>query len=265
VAAAQAQPQLQAAAQTQDRVAKVAQASLQQQAAATQVQQQAQALGQQAQQADTARAAQAQLGAADRAQKLQFTQAELAQQAELQKTGLEFDRNLSFMTERQRSDLAKLGRDVKAELFDKRLQFDKDESGRKFTNERQLWDFNVATAKSEDQMKTRQQQLIQAEERKALLLDQAYGKVIQQQQIAFAQAEQRKDHASKRKIGEYIAKLKKQQSDAQSKGAKRAAVLQGAASGAAIGSAGGPWGAVAGAVIGGGAAMMAAGGPSEVF
>lgn len=266
VAQAQAQPAVAAAAASQDKIAKIAQTGIRQQAEATQTSQQSQLVGQQAQQADAARAAQAQVSEADRSQKLQFTQAELAQQAELQRQGLEFDKNLSFLTDKQRADLSRLGRDVKAELFDKRLQFDRDEAGRKFNNDRQLWDFNVATAKSEEQLKSRQQDLIQAHERKSLLLSRAYDILIQQQQIAFAQAEQRKDHESKRKIAEYIRDLKKKQADTQSKANKRAMVLQSTAAGAAAGSSGVPgYGTAIGAGVGFVVGMAAAGGPSEVI
>lgn len=265
-AAAVAAPAAAAAGQSVETLGRIAQAGIQQQAQATQTAQARQGLEQEVGQANAARAQAAQLGEADRSQKLRFNQSELDAQARMQATGLEVDRNLSFMTEAQRADLARLGRDVRAELFDKRIQFERDEAGRKFTNDRQLWDFNVATAKSEEQLKSRQQNLIQASERKALLVDAAYGKLLQKAEFDWRKADQAKDHASKQRIGEYITKLKKQQADAQSKGAKRGMVMSATASGAVAGTAVMPgYGTAIGAGIGFVAGMAAAGGPSEVI
>lgn len=264
-AAAVAAPATAAAAQSTEALGRIAQTGLQQQAQATQTAQAAQGVAQQAQQANAARAQASTLGELDRSQKLQFNQSELDAQARMQEVGLEFDRNLSFMTDAQRADLDRLGRDVRAELFDKRLQFERDEAGRKFTNDRQLWDFNVATAKSEEQLKDRQQGMIQAAERKALLINVAYDKVIQKAEFEWRKADQAKDQASKQRIGAYIDKLKKQQADSQSKANKRATVMSSTATGAAVGSVVPGYGTAVGAGVGFVVGMAAVGGPSEVI
>lgn len=148
VAAQQGQQQLALKAQEQQ-----AQAALAGQALQSQGVEAKQALEAKAQAEQTALASrgieQAQtLSREDEASKNKLTDAEIASNNRLSEYGIQVDNDLSFMSNKQRSDLANLGRDTKAKLFDARLQFDSDEQGRKFANQLQLMDATIASAKN---------------------------------------------------------------------------------------------------------------------
>jgi hypothetical protein len=91
----------------------------------------------------------------------------------LAQLGLDVDNNLSFMSTKQREDLAKIGGDVKQQLFDSRMQFQKDELGRKFSNDRQLSDWAIASAKDEIELNTRLRELEQASTKELIMLEAA--------------------------------------------------------------------------------------------
>lgn len=78
----------------------------------------------------------------------QITNDEIESSSRMQRYGIEQDNRLISMTVKQRQDLAKLGGDVKGKLFDARLKFERDEAGRKFSNDRQLADWKISQSKS---------------------------------------------------------------------------------------------------------------------
>lgn len=219
----------------------------------------ARATGQQLAQTKAAAAQQVAESAAEAAQRVQMSGAEQAQAARLQAMGLTYDNQLAFMSRKQRDDLANLGRDVKQKLFDDRLTFAQDEAGRKFTNDRQLADYDVANAKSKDELQDKLQQVNEAQQRKAYMVDAAFAKVGQQLDQQYQTAVTNQDNATKARLAELkrLWEIEKQKRERQA-GAMSAAV-SGAMSGAAAGTAVEPgYGTIIGGVIGAGAGYYTA-------
>lgn len=108
---------------------------------------------------------------------------EISVEDEIQVYGIEKDNNLQMATIQQRRDLANLGRSVKEQLLDSRLTFMKDESGRKFSNERQLRDYTIANARTGQEFASEMTKMQQDTDRYLLTLDTAnrkLGQVLQQ-------------------------------------------------------------------------------------
>jgi hypothetical protein len=189
-----------------------------------------------------------------------MTETELASKERLQKMGIETDNTLAFLDRNQREALAALGSDVKDKIFDSRLQFSRDEAGRKFTNERQLADFAIATAKNEDQLMRRLSSIKQAAQMESMILDQAEKTLMQGIGRAAQVRQGELDRASKEKL---IAMKVAAEKAAMKKKAKRSAtsaIIVGAATiagavigGAYTGGAGSAAGAMVGAQVGGAA------------
>ena len=78
--------------------------------------------------------------------------------------------------------LADLSEDTKNKILDDNLSFKRDEAGRAYLNERQLADWAVTKAKSQEDLLNYQQQAQQAYKQKAALLDAARNKIMQQMQ-----------------------------------------------------------------------------------
>jgi hypothetical protein len=109
-----------------------------------------------------------------------ITDADIATKARMEQAGLAFDNRLQALTLKQREDISKLGRDVKSELFDKNMAFEKDELGRKFNNERQLADYAVASAKSDIELGQRMQAMQQAAQKDIIVLEAAQRALAQE-------------------------------------------------------------------------------------
>lgn len=207
---------------------------------------------------EAGRAAKLDIAGAERAQKVQMTKEEAAQAERLQKLGIDTEARVSFLTNKQREDLSKLGRDVKQQLFDSRLQFERDDMGRKFSNERQMADWAVATANSREELAGRLQTIQQASERELILLRAAHAKLSQALQQGFDDEKRELDQASKGRMIQAKADLERQIEAKAARGAAMGNIISGIASGAVAGfMAGGPAGAAAGAGIGGAAAAGA--------
>jgi hypothetical protein len=85
------------------------------------------------------------------ASRKRVTQSDIDSAKLLQQRGFDVDNRLQFASERQRQDLAKMGNNIKQELLDSRLAFEKDEAGRKFSNDRQLADYIASNAKTQQE------------------------------------------------------------------------------------------------------------------
>lgn len=266
--AAQGQPVVQAAQQQAAITAQAGQAMVQQTGAAQAAQlQQTQDLND-----EQIRAAQRSGEMRQNSEKLksakQLQSEELQQQQRLLSSALQYDDKLSFLTTKQRTDLAGMDRLTKQQVFDARLSFQQDELGRQFSNSRQLADFAVATAKSEEQLKQRLQDMQQAAELEVTALQTAQEKITQRMQFEFNKAEQDRDH-------ELLAHLSRLKSDADKKAARKRAQASATSNiitgvftigGAAVGfvaSGFNPLGAVAGASVGVGAGQAVAGGVAQ--
>lgn len=76
-----------------------------------------------------------------------------------------------------RQKIAQLGQDAQAELFDRQMKFQKDELGRTQFNDRQLADYAVTSARSQEQYKNYQQAAQLAYSRNLQVMQTAYNKL----------------------------------------------------------------------------------------
>lgn len=171
---------------------------------------------------------------------------DIASQRRMQQTGIEFNNNISFLTRKQREDLASLGRLVKQQVFDSRLQFGADERGRKFSNARQLADYAVSSSRDRQELGDRLREMQQAYEKEQILFDAVNKKIVQAIELEYKKKEQARDQA-------LIQQLAEMRRAAEAEQRRRAAKAQ-AINSIIVGGA-----TVAGAIYGGGAPGAAAG------
>jgi len=147
----------------------------------------------------------------------QLQQDDIDLQQRMQQRGFAYDNKISFLTRKQREDLSQLGTFVRQQVFDSRLQFKIEEGKRAFSNERQLADFAVATAISEQQLQTRMRAMSQAYEKEMIMINAAQQKIMQQLEIEFKKSEQEKNQALIKKLQErrnaLIEKQKRKQAN----------------------------------------------------
>jgi hypothetical protein len=145
--------------------------------------------------------------------------------------------------------LGKLDMAAKKELYDNEMQFRKDEAGRTLFNQRQLADYMVQNAESDEQLKNFSQKAQQLNKRNLQAMETAYGLIMEDLKQKFALAEQAKDQEAKKKIIELRAaaeaRMRKKQADAANNAAIWSTVT-GVAGAAVGGYFGGPAGATAG-------------------
>lgn len=179
----------------------------------------------------------------------ELQQSEIDMQRRLTGAQLEYDNTLSFLTRKQREDLANLGTFTKQILFDQRLTFKKDEAGRKFTNMQQLADYAVASAEDQVTLQNRMREMTQAAEKEYMALEHAHKLIVNRMQKEFERAEKTKDYALLQKLKEYENAMKEKMRRKKAKAAMISNIIIGGATiaGAAFG---GPPGAMAGAAVG---------------
>lgn len=194
------------------------------------------------------------------AQAKQLQADEIESQKRMLNARLQFDDKISFLTNKQRKDLAELGAYTKQQIFDSRLTFQQDEMGRKFTNLRQLADYAVASYKDDQKLGFELQAMQQAAQKEFMVLEHAHKMITQKMQLEFQRAEKQKDYA-------LLKKLQKMKADLQEKMARKQAqasaisniIVGGATIAGAVAGAGVPGGAIIGASIGKGAGELATG------
>lgn len=190
-------------------------------------------------------------------------------------------------TEQERSDelrLSQLSESAKQEMFDSRKKFSEDELGRKFTNERQLSDFQALTARSDEDFSNFSKRVEIAYDRKQQMMKtaaarleagltqeyQEYNQLLDQtsklditreEKSVFIDAA-RKKHQEIESMQKRIAAVRISVEKEQARIAARVARNQliGTVVGTAIGFAvGGPAGAAVGAEVGGGLGPLVGG------
>lgn len=156
------------------------------------------------------------------------------------------------------NELGRVSQSAKDKLFDQQLSFKRDELGRTVWNERQLADYKLATAKSDEDFLNYQQQATLLSERRLKMLTMAQRKLEQTLEQGYAANKQKLDQASKLKIMESLANLKKKMAREKARQSGNMAMWQ--AGGTIIGAGVGfvatgfnPAGAVVGAQMGAGA------------
>ena len=179
----------------------------------------AQASQQQAQIATQAQAAQGQqaIQEAKRAQQ----QADLAEK----KTAMIEQDMLNRRRIEQESQLNRLGRDVKAELMDSRRQFEKDARGERFANQRQLADYMVLNAKSQEEFAGWAQQMEQDLQTDVAMMEQAYRVFENEERRLLESGEAARDRASLDRIRKKKAALEEEQNKARKKASQFKKVL----------------------------------------
>jgi hypothetical protein len=160
------------------------------------------------------------------------------------------------------NELARISQSAKDKLLDQQLSFKRDELGRTVWNERQLADYKIATAKDEEDFRNYQQEASNLSERRMKMLQMAQRKLEQVLEQGYISTNQKLDQASRLKIVETVAALKRKQARESARQSSNMGMWSGAGTivGAGIGfvaSGGNPYGAVVGAQIGQGVGTAA--------
>lgn len=173
--------------------------------------------------------------------------------------------------------LSKLGEEAKQKIWDQNLKFEKDELGRTSFNDRQLLDYAIMNAKSDEDLANFEQQMNFESEKRMETLRAAQAKIKQSLQQGFDDYNQTLDAEQKMKLVQAQQALDRKMKEEANKAANRAAMfgaagtiagaVGGAVLGGTLGAAAGPAGAAmgasmgasAGASIGGGVGTAAAG------
>jgi hypothetical protein len=150
------------------------------------------------------------------------------------------------------NELARISQSAKDKLLDQQLSFKRDELGRTVWNERQLADYKIATAKDEEDFRNYQQEASNLSERRMKMLQMAQRKLEQVLEQGYISTNQKLDQASRLKIVETVAALKRKQARESARQSSNMAMWSGAGTiiGTIAGIPGGPSGMIAGAQIG---------------
>lgn len=261
VTQASGQQALQAQQTQQQQLGQLAQQGLQQQAGAQQMQLGKQAMLNDKQISEMQRAGKLRQNSASLKQAKQLQDRELKQQERFTSAKMSYDNRLSFLTRKQREDLANLGAYTKQVLFDQRLTFAQDEAGRKFTNMQQLADYAVLSAEKDEDLAMKLQDMQQANEKEIIALQHAHNMLTSKLKFEFERAEKQKDYALMKQLSEMKTALEEKMRRKAARGAMISNIIVGGATiaGAVIGSGTGPGGAVVGAQIGQAGGQAAAG------
>ena len=198
----------------------------------------------------------------DLKQQAQLGQLGLAEQAQTAQKGLA-DRQLGLQQKQREltGKLTAIDSRLKNELFDKQLSFQRDDMGRTLYNDRQLLDYKLMTAKSDEDLSNYEQKVSQLSKRKLQILEAAYKKIAQTLEQQFTKGQQKLDQAQKKRLVLAEAAMKEKIAREKANAANRGSMFSsaGTIAGAAVGTYyGGPAGGAAGAAVGGGAGSILA-------
>lgn len=222
-------------AQLSQNVAAISQAAPTPQAAAPQIAQAAQQATQQGVQAGLQQQQQAQQQVAG-LQEQQTRQQAGAAQLEAAERELALDERQMFLA----GELSRIQEDAADKLLNAQLTFKRDEQDRALFNERQLLDYAVVNAKNENEFRQYEQTMLQALERKNLILETVSAKIKQQLQQEYEKGNQELNQARIQELAQMKRDLDKKLADEEARARNTAMILQG------VGMAGG---AVAGTFI----------------
>lgn len=158
---------------------------------------------------------------------------------------------------------ADLSEDAKREMFDGRMEFQRDEMGRTFMNERQLADYAVTHARDEQQLQNYMQSANQLHDRKIQMLEAGQAKIDQELKFQNSLSEQKQDQAlkqrlltSKRQLEDKIAREKADRANRAGKFSAVGGIVGGVVGAVVGGPAGAAVGYSAGSALGGMAASQ---------
>lgn len=219
-------------------------------------------------------AAGAQQATAQAAPVLQANQQNIAQQGQIAQMGLQqkkqeaqqalSSRQLGLQKKARelQGKLSTLGNNLEDTLIKQQMDFKKDEMGRTFFNERQLADWAIMKAKTDEDFRNYEQKVTQASKKKMQILKTAYAKIKQILEQGYTDREQTLDNNQRRKATLAKAKLEQKIAEEKAEAENRAAMFSagGAILGGVVGAAiGGPAGASAGMSAGQGLGSVTAG------
>lgn len=131
--------------------------------------------------------------------------------------------------QQEMTNVEKLGRldmAAKQELYDKEMQFKKDEAGRTLFNERQLADYAIRNARSEEEYKRYAQDAELLARRDLQATEAAFKLVMEDLKSKWQLAEQRQDQAAKEEIARIEAAARAAMEKKRNKAANSAAMWQ---------------------------------------
>jgi len=158
-----------------------------------------------------------------------LSDAEIASQQSILGQQMAIDNSISFLTRKQREDLAELGNVTKNYLFDQRLVFANDEAGRKFTNGQQLADYAVLSAENEQDLQNKMKTMIRVHKREEIALTHAHNMIAERMKLEFKKEESKKDYALLKKLSERKAAAEEKIRRKAAKAAANKAIIVGAA------------------------------------
>lgn len=137
-------------------------------------------------------------------------------------------RTLKTLVSRQARELSGLlykeDASAQGELFDGSMRFEQDELGRTVLNDRQLADYAVTSAKSQEELADYEQEVNQALERKQALLQQAFSILSQTEAQVFEREQTEANQDLQRRIAEAKQKLEADMAKLQNEAANSAAI-----------------------------------------
>lgn len=155
-------------------------------------------------------------------------QAALGQQVgERERGQAQFERALELeRTVRQNEDkLFTLDRTLGNEIYTQNMQFQEDELGRAILNDRQLADYALVSAKSEEDWLNFEQTMTQLSKKKMQILDAAYKRIQQALTQEWQIGEQGMDQEHRKSLTLAAAELKRKIKEEQAKASNRASMF----------------------------------------
>lgn len=158
-------------------------------------------------------------------------------------------------------ELARQGQGIKEELFDRNLQFRRDEAGRSILNDRQLLDWKLTQTQDAEELRDTVQEMQQVADRKIQVLEQAFNVLEREEKQRYDDETREQRQARLEDIAlqkeSLRTSIQREQADAQ----KRQALMSGGlgVAGAVVGALGGPAGAAVGFGIGQGLGTLGSG------
>ncbi len=163
--------------------------------------------------------------ASQAAQKAAAQQAQVQEQQrklEMSKKLTEMQSQLSEQSRQNAQRLFGLDQRLKNQLLDRQLQFQTDEIGRTLFNTRQLADFKLATAKSQEELKNYEQQVQQEMQKRMTILKFAQAKLQQELEQTMKLEQTKKNNALKIRLEKALVNTKKKIAEQRAKAANEA-------------------------------------------
>ena len=135
------------------------------------------------------------------------------------------------------NQIGALSNNLKQDIFDKQTQFQKDELGRTYWNDRQLADWKIKEAKSDEELAEFEQNIAQEFEKKMAGLQASQRSIKQRLEQEMQKSEQDQDQALMQRLQNAEIELQRKQQKAQARASQNASILGAAGTIAAMGAA----------------------------